>query len=192
MKKVGRRTIAQRALSRSPGSRFLPRASTERVEKWRRAMERACRVLAMSSTDQTSEVRLAHLRGRLQSYDRGTVESASAELEVAMLLLGAGAQVSFLPEARARTADLECTTGDDRFFVEVTAMVGRRRRRKANRGGRPLVGRAESDNPPEPLTARVVARDNQKAKQLQDYCAPVLLAITHPPSERGAAVRPAA
>lgn len=99
-----------------------------------------------------------------------------------MLLLRSGAQVAFLPEARARTADLECIAGADRFFVEVTAMVGRRRR--LDRAALHVVGKRDDDDVPEPLTSRVIARVSQKAKQLRDYCAPVLLAITHPPIER--------
>ena len=50
--------------------------------------------------------------------------SALAELELATQLIRIGAKVTFLPESQARTADLECRLGRERFFVEVTAMVG--------------------------------------------------------------------
>lgn len=134
--------------------------------------------------DRASRARLARLIDRLASADRGVQESALAELELATLLIRANASVSFLPESQARTADLECVVGQDRLFVEVTAMVGQAFRR------RPLLPPARQDRVTaeghergtdgKRLIDRVLARVAQKAKQLADYCAPVLLAVSVP------------
>jgi hypothetical protein len=108
-------------------------------------------------------------------------ESALAELELATQLIRVGARVTFLPESQARTADLECHLGRERFFVEVTAMVGSAERRRL-----PLRGIAENEEQGEEedrgviLIHRILARINQKAKQLADYCDPVVLGISIP------------
>ncbi len=134
--------------------------------------------------DRASRARLARLIDRLASADRGVQESALAELELATLLIRANASVSFLPESQTKTADLECVVGQERLFVEVTAMVGQAFRR------RPLLPPARQDHETakghergtdgKRLIDRVLARVAQKAKQLADYCAPVLLALSVP------------
>jgi hypothetical protein len=71
--------------------------------------------------------------------------------------------------------------GRERFFVEVTAMVGSAERRRL-----PLRGilRDEDQIAEEDrgviLTHRILARIQQKAKQLVDYCDPVLLHVSIP------------
>src|SRR5688500_17477520 len=80
--------------------------------------------------DQSSHLRLARLVRRITQHDYGVRESALAELELAIQLIRVGAKVTFLPESQARTADLECRLGRDRFFVEVTAMVGSAERQR--------------------------------------------------------------
>jgi hypothetical protein len=122
------------------------------------------------------------LRTRLASDDRGISESALAELELAVLLMRAGFRIGFLPESQSKTADLECVRAGSRFFVEVTSMVGcdHRRVQMVSR----LWLKQEEDVDQELLTVRIMARIRQKAKQLADYCAPVLLAITLPPADR--------
>jgi hypothetical protein len=134
--------------------------------------------------DRASRARLARLIDRLASADRGVQESALAELELATLLIRANASVSFLPESQARTADLECVVGQERLFVEVTAMVGQAFRcRSLLPPARQACGTAdghEKDTAGKRLIDRVLARVAQKAKQLADYCAPVLLAVSVP------------
>jgi hypothetical protein len=147
--------------------------SPEPEDRWD-ALHRHC-------ADQSSHLRLGRLIHRLTHYDPGVQESALAELELATQLIRAGARVTFLPESQARTADLECFLGRERFFVEVTAMVGSAERRRL-----PLRGimvdeerRAEEDRGVI-LIHRILARIQQKAKQLADYCDPVILNISIP------------
>lgn len=131
--------------------------------------------------DQSSHLRLGRLVCRLTHYDYGVRESALAELELATQLIRAGVQVTFLPESQARTADLECDTGRKPFYAEVTAMVG-----SAERQRLPLRGLDLDELPGEEedrgfiLTHRIIARIQQKAKQLADYCDPVVLSISIP------------
>ena len=133
--------------------------------------------------DGGSRQRLDRLIHRLNGRDRGVQESALAELELAALLIRVGATVRFLPESQARSADLECHLGTERFFVEITAMVGAVERSKQLF----LQLRSRSDDeqetcrtPGDLLTNAILARVRQKAKQLSDYCDPVLLAISVP------------
>ena len=80
--------------------------------------------LRQHCADQSSHLRLARLVSRITHSDYGVRESALAELELATQLIRVGARVTFLPESQARTADLECRLARERFFVEITAMVG--------------------------------------------------------------------
>ena len=131
--------------------------------------------------DQSSHLRLGRLLHRLTNYDPGVQESALAELEVATQLIRVGARVTFLPESQARTADLECLLGRERFLVEVTAMVGSAARRRMPLRG---IDRDEEQGEEEDrgviLLHRILARIQQKAKQLADYCDPVVLNISIP------------
>ncbi|SLM46259.1 protein of unknown function [Nitrospira japonica] len=149
----------------------LPREFRERYAM----LQRQCR-------DQSSHLRLGRLIHRLMQYDYGVRESALAEMELASQLIRVGAAVIFLPESQAKTADLECRVGSDRFFVEVTAMVGSRTPRR-----NPIAGLAhEGDNLPDRgaiLIHRVLARVRQKAKQLADYVDPVVLSLSIPRAE---------
>jgi hypothetical protein len=102
-------------------------------------------------------------------------------LELATQLIRVGARITFLPESQARTADLECRLGRERLFVEVTAMVGSAERRRL-----PLRGilldeeQGEEEDRGVILIHRILARIQQKAKQLVDYCDPVILSISIP------------
>ncbi|HEU5408767.1 MAG TPA: hypothetical protein VFU48_13445 [Nitrospira sp.] len=131
--------------------------------------------------DHLSHLRLGRLLHRLAHHDPGVQESALAELEIATQLIRVGLRVTFLPESQARTADLECGLGSERFFVEVTAMVGSAERRRL-----PVRGIMRDEEPEEEtdcgviLTHRVLARIRQKAKQLADYCDAVVLSISIP------------
>lgn len=163
----------------------------DRSEAWSREVEARWAALGRSCTDRASQTRLARLIDRLGSHDPGAFESALAELELATLLVRVGFAVRFLPESQSRTADLECFLGLDRLNVEVTAlvgMVGSRRRQHQSLGAPPLRRAWVGDEEEEPvgieLINRLMARISQKARQLADYCSPVLLAITMPRLDR--------
>jgi hypothetical protein len=131
--------------------------------------------------DQSSHLRLARLVRRITHYDYGVRESALAELELAVQLIRVGARVTFLPESQARTADLECRLGRERFFVEITAMVGSAERQRLPLRG--LLADEEGGDEMDRgviLIHRILARIQQKAKQLADYSAPVVLYISIP------------
>lgn len=131
--------------------------------------------------DQSSHLRLSRLVRRLIHYDYGVRESALAELALATQLIRTGAHVTFLPESQARTADLECRVGGERFFVEVTTMVGSAERQRLPLRGLDLDEIAgEEEDRGVILTHRILARIRQKAKQLADYCDPVILGISIP------------
>jgi len=108
-------------------------------------------------------------------------ESALAELELATQLIRVGTKVAFLPESQARTADLECRLGRERFFVEITAMVGSVDRRPLPlRGLRLDEGMGAGEDHGAILIHRILARIQQKAKQLADYHDPVVLSVSIP------------
>ena len=130
--------------------------------------------------DHSSHLRLGRLLHRLNYHDSGVQESALAELELATQLIRAGIRVTFLPESQARTADLECYLGSGRFFVEVTAMVGSAERRRLPLRGIIREEPGEETDHGVVLTHRILARIRQKAKQLADYCDPVILSISIP------------
>ena len=138
-------------------------------------------MLRQHCADQSSHLRLARLVRRMTQDDYGVRESALAELELAVQLIRVGARVTFLPESQARTADLECRLARERFFVEITAMVG-----SADRQRLPLRGVLTDEEGSEEtdrgmiLIHRILARIQQKAKQLADYSAPVVLCISIP------------
>jgi mRNA-degrading endonuclease RelE of RelBE toxin-antitoxin system len=102
-------------------------------------------------------------------------------MDLAAQLIRVGAAVTFLPESQTKTADLECRLGRDRFFVEVTAMVGSDRRRSQR-----AVSVDGTDEVPDRgalLIRRILARIRQKAKQLVDYVDPVVLSLSIPRAE---------
>jgi len=162
----------------------LRRAKRQRAERrrlWTRLQLAHWAALSGICADRAGKARLARLISRMTGQDRGARESALAELELATLLIRAGFRVALLPESQARTADLECVLEDGRMFVEVTALVGSTRRL-----GR-IVKREESgldshtrQREPHVLAARLLARVHQKARQLDHYAAPVVLAATVP------------
>lgn len=169
---LAERLFGVRTRSSTAGSR---RPAEQMVGRWA--------LLQGHCQDHGSRSRLDRLIARLESRDRGVQESAIAELELATLLLRAGAQVEFLSESQARTADLECQIAGERCFVEVTAMVGTADR--ALRLGEAILAEdldaEEGPASPEAIFRdAILARIRQKAKQLADYCAPVVLAISVP------------
>jgi hypothetical protein len=140
--------------------------------------------------DQSSHLRLGRLLHRLSHYDTGVRESALAELELATQLIRIGARVTFLPESQARTADLDCLLGRERFLVEVTAMVGSAERRKLPLRGILLdEGQGAEEDRGVILIHRILARIRQKAKQLAVYHDPVVLCISIPRADLQAGSR---
>jgi hypothetical protein len=160
----------------------------EPVPSWKREelglsrdLEDRWRTLHRHCADQSSHIRLTSLVRRLTHYDYGVRESALAELELAAQLIRVGAKVTFLPESQARTADLECRLGRECFFVEVTAMVGSaERQRLPLRGLLPDEAGMDETDRGVILIHRILARIQQKARQLVDYCDPVVLSISIP------------
>ena len=75
-------------------------------------------------SDPGSRIRLVGLREQYERQQLGVSEPAQVEAEVAMLMRHAGFTVAFLEESETRTADLECYWGENRMFVEVTAILG--------------------------------------------------------------------
>lgn len=120
------------------------------------------------------------------SQKREVREAAQAEVELARLLVRAGFSVSFLPESRSRTADLECYLGLERVFVEVTVIVKTDRQqqikslRQSETTIQDIAVLLEAYDRERLLVKRIVSRIAEKARQLSDYCAPVVLAITVP------------
>lgn len=156
------------------GREWAPRSKgfwRQVARDWER-LHRACH-------DRASQRRLQHLQRRLASSHVGARESAIAELDVAVKLHRAGGSVLFLPESVARTADLECRFGRERLFVEVTTMIGASKRPHGVARHR-VVFQHEPEGDftlGDFLVNRILARIGQKARQLSDYCAPVLLAV---------------
>lgn len=185
-------------------ARFRPRQSfrlvshlreghREPMPSWKREeqglspdLEERWSTLHRHCADQSSHLRLTRLVRRLTHYDYGVRESALAELELATQLIRVDARVTFLPESQARTADLECRLGRERFFVEVTAMVGSaERQRLPLRGLIPDAGLDDEEDRGVILIHRILARVQQKARQLADYCDPVVLSISIPRADLG-------
>ena len=152
--------------------------------------EKNCRHLLTICHDQDSRQRLAWLERQFAKAERGTSESAQAEVDIATLLDKCGYSISFVKETETRTADLECYLGHDRVFVEVTVIVPT----ESDRSGAAEI-RSASNTPDEEeasdflkdgLVKRLRARIREKGNQLADYCAPVLLMITIAQQEHAA------
>lgn len=175
-----RRTVKLVSQLRESQNHWQVAAWSRKSEELSPEIEDRWAMLNRHCADRSSILRLGRLIHRLHHRDPGVQESALAELEVATLLIRVSARVGFLPESQARTADLECHLGRERFFVEVTAMVGSAERRRL-----PLRGLLDEEGQDEEdrgviLIHRILARINQKAKQLADYCDPVVLSISIP------------
>ncbi len=144
--------------------------------------EKDWRHLKSICPDQDSQQRLAWLERQFAKIERGASESAQAEIDVATLLGKGGFSISFIKETKTRTADLECYLGHDRVFVEVTVIVpSEPDRGKASGVIRATIHPDEEDSSDflkDGLIKRLLARMREKADQLSDYCAPVMLAIT--------------
>lgn len=178
-----RRTRASKRHGNRPGlSACLKRRQrVDRRRLWTRQQQAQWVALHGMCPERAGRTRLAQLVNRMMGHDRGARESALAELELATQLIRAGFRVELLPESQAKTADLECELGERRMFVEVTALVGSMRRRgtSVHTRGRTSDGRDDDGSHPV-LVSRLLARVAQKARQLDHYVEPVLLAATVP------------
>jgi hypothetical protein len=184
VKRFRSRSASKQRRVRSSAHAHAGRRGPAQAERWERRAHAQWKALDRVCTDLDSRARLTQLIKRLTRADRGSRESALAELELATQLLRVGFHVGFLPESRARTADLECARGKERFFVEVTALVGSAHRSMRASPLREWSRDAEHDEEVEQggqiLLRRLLARISQKARQLGHYQASVLLAISVP------------
>lgn len=160
-----------------------------RRRQWNRQQAAQWALLRSLCPTKASRTRLLSLIGRMAGQERGARESALAELELATLLIRAGFQVEILGESHVKSADLACRIGAGCIYVEVTALVGSSRRPPPPFHARQRKLEAEEPEAEhEVLLARLSARIKQKAGQLAQYAAPVVLAtsVPHPdPDDRG-------
>ncbi len=133
--------------------------------------------------DSNSQSRLEQLSGEMAQWPKSQAVSALAEIETAFFLVNAGFSISFLDFSHGRTADLECYDGSHRFFAEITVIQSTQgaKRNSTNRIDRESQNGIDGDDFFEQaLVRRLLARMAEKAKQLEAYCAPVLLAVSVP------------
>ena len=174
------RSTAKYSLALPVSSRLRPQWSREFESQWQQLYDQC--------QDRGSRIRLMGLRDQFERRKSGVSESAAAEIELATMLVQAGFSISFLQESNARTADLECYLGLNRLFLEITVIVPATSRKdfvwieSAQEGeGMDL----QNDHQTRVLLHRLVARMAEKAKQLDRYCAPVVLAVTVPDQVHG-------
>ena len=169
---------------RSPAKHGLPPPVSSRLRpQWSREFESQWQQLYDLCQDRGSRIRLMGLREQFERRKSGVSESAAAEIELATMLVHAGFSISFLQESKARTADLECYLGVNRLFFEITVIVPTTSHKDFV--WLKSVQEGEGNESPEGhqqrvLLHRLVARMAEKAKQLDRYCAPVVLAVTVP------------
>ncbi len=169
-------------ISRSEHVRILQEQS-KKQEKRREAFQAQWQQLYEQCSDLGSRARLLELREQFERQRHGVSEPAQVETEVATLMNDAGFSTAFLEESETRTADLECYFEEDRLFVEVTAIVPTP---SVRRGTWIAMSSGHDQNPIENdlhqdvFVRRLIARMAEKARQLDRYCAPILLAVTVP------------
>jgi len=134
-------------------------------------------------TDAESQRRLRGLRGQLERLSEKEAASSQAEIETADFLMQAGFSVSFLEAGEGRTADLQCYAGPHRFFVEITVIQSTQSlmgKTGFSRACSDVLSETGDDFFEHVFVRRLLARMAEKAKQLERYCAPVLLAVSVP------------
>jgi hypothetical protein len=139
--------------------------------------------LAKACDDGESQTRLAILWEHINRFPVRQAASAHAEIETAYFLAEAGFSVAFLEASGGRTADLECYEGTHRFFVEVTVIQstqGPTRKSPAVRLQPHQILESSDEFFEQALVRRLLSRMAEKARQLERYCAPVLLAVSVP------------
>jgi len=142
---------------------------------------RQWQVLANACQDVDSQARLAMLLHHINRFPARQAASAHAEIETAYFLAQAGFSIAFLEATGGRTADLECYEGTHRFFVEVTVIQSTQgsTRQSMNVRLQPHQILESSDEFFEQaLVKRLLSRMAEKARQLERYCAPVMLAVS--------------
>ncbi|WP_342347250.1 hypothetical protein [uncultured Nitrospira sp.] len=139
--------------------------------------------LARACLDGESQTRLAMLWDHINRFPVRQAASAHAEIETAYFFAQAGFSVAFLEASGGRTADLECYEGTHRFFVEVTVIQstqGATRKSPAVRLQPHQILESSDEFFEQALVKRLLSRMAEKARQLERYCAPVLLAVSVP------------
>ncbi len=147
------------------------------------SINRQWEALAKTCLDGDSQVRLNTLLDHLKRLPARQAASASAEIETAYFLVQAGFSLAFLEATGGRTADVECYDGIHRFFVEITVIQSTQgaSRKPVNVGVQPhQLLETEDEFFEQALVKRLLSRMAEKAKQLDRYCAPVLLAVSVP------------
>ncbi len=139
--------------------------------------------LARACLDGESQTRLAKLWDHINQFPVRQAASAHAEIETAYFLAQAGFSIAFLEATGGRTADLECYEGTHRFFVEVTVIQstqGATRKSPVVRLQPHQMLESSDEFFEQALVKRLLSRMAEKARQLERYCAPVLLAVSVP------------
>ncbi len=152
----------------------MKRLSFDSIEKSYRQWEALHRICGGPE----SQARLEQLGYEMTQWPHSQGASARAEVETAFFLIQAGFSISFLEASGGRTADLECYDEGHRFFVEITLIqstLGSQR----DQDFRALEGIGD-DFFEQALVKRLMARMAEKSKQLERYCAPVILAVSVP------------
>ncbi|MGB0909370.1 MAG: hypothetical protein ACPGYT_03335 [Nitrospirales bacterium] len=153
---------------------------TKKQGKRREGFQSQWQQLYEHCTDSGSHARLLGLREQYERFKSGVSEPAQVEIEVALLMKSAGFSVAFLEESAVRTADLECYWGVERLFVEITAIVPTPSVRCVTEPQNIDGPWLENDMYQDVFIRRLISRMAEKSKQLNRYCAPVLLAVTVP------------
>lgn len=167
------RSPERQNLSQIKAAKKMAQSAAKSFEKKRRQLQTLC-------PDQDSQHRLIWLQQQFANAQRGAMESAQAEIDIAVFLVEAGFTLSFVKETETRTADLECYFEHHRLFVEVTVIVPTDSERSKDVGSSQVTKPEDEglDFLKDGLVKRVLARMNEKAVQLANYCAPVILALT--------------
>jgi hypothetical protein len=144
---------------------------------------RQWQILARACQDGESQTRLAMLLSYINRLPAKHAAPAHAEIETAYFLAQAGFSIAFLEATGGRTADLECYDGPHRFFVEVTVIQstqGATRKPMGRRLQPHQIGESSDEFFEQALVKRLLSRMAEKARQLERYCAPVMLAVSVP------------
>jgi hypothetical protein len=144
---------------------------------------RQWQILAKACQDGESQTRLAMLLSHINRLPARQAAPAHAEIETAYFLAQSGFSIAFLEATGGRTADLECYDGTHRFFVEVTVIQstqGATRKPIGRRLQPHQIGESSDEFFEQALVKRLLSRMAEKARQLERYCAPVMLAVSVP------------
>jgi len=150
---------------------------------WQQTVRQQWAKVSSVCTDAESQRRLTVLRGQLDRFSEKDAVSSQAEIETAHFLMQAGFSVSFLEASGGRTADLQCYAGSHRFFTEITVIQSTQSflgNAGFSRASSDILSETGDDFFEHVFVRRLLARMSEKARQLERYCAPVLLAVSVP------------